>query len=246
MRAAVFGRVWRFCQMKDGVCRASLETISEGLKIDRATAYRHIAELCKDGYLKDLTPDLRNRPHVYADTGKAGIRLSVSGGVAQDNTGVAERNTTVAQDNTGVAESSMSKVSKKRSKKEKKDISADAPLPPEDLSIALTPKGAILKDELTKAAESNGRRGPMKYQNVQQRDAYISVFKSLDGELQPLILRGIERGITSRSAMLAWLQGCVKNQNGRTQLQHAQPANGTSLTSAERARRVEAAIKSRT
>lgn len=132
IRAAVFGRVWRFCQMNDGVCRASKDTIAEFLGIDRVTVYRHIDALVEDGYLKDLTPDLRHRPHIYADTGKAGIKLSIVAGngvsVAESNTGVAESNTEVLQKVTpGVAESPISKTIKRQVKREKKRERADKP-----------------------------------------------------------------------------------------------------------------------
>lgn len=114
MRAAVFGRMWRYCQMQDGVCRASLETISTDLGIDRATVLRHAQELVNDGYLEDTTPEIRNRPHIYRDTGKAGIRVSI--GVAQGNTTVAYRNTDVAHSNVTVAESQLRKAYKKESR----------------------------------------------------------------------------------------------------------------------------------
>lgn len=109
--AAVFGRMWRFCQMEDGVCKASLETIATGLGIDRATVMRHADKLCEAKYLKDLTPDARNVPHVYADTGKAGIRVNIT--VAQRNSlaeSVAQSNATVAESNKTVAESKLKKV----------------------------------------------------------------------------------------------------------------------------------------
>jgi hypothetical protein len=38
MTAVVFGRIWRFCQMKDGVCNASLDRIGQDIGIDKATA----------------------------------------------------------------------------------------------------------------------------------------------------------------------------------------------------------------
>lgn len=118
MSAVVFGRMWRFCQMGDGVCKASLEKIAEGIDVDRATVQRHAEKLCEAGFLKDLTPDLRNRPHIYVDTGKAGLRLSFSG-VAQSNVEpvtVAESNVTIAQGNVTVAESHMNKDFKRLSK----------------------------------------------------------------------------------------------------------------------------------
>ncbi len=128
MPAVVFGRVWRYCQMKDQVCSASLEKIAEGIGVDRVTVLRHIKELCEHGYLEDTTPDLKNRPHVYVDTGKAQLILSLSGvaesnttqkGVAQSNSGVAESNSTVAQKNRGVAESHLKIDLKKEFNKEK-------------------------------------------------------------------------------------------------------------------------------
>lgn len=77
--AVVYGVVWRYCQMKDKACKASIETIAERAGVDRKTAERHIKKLCAAGYLKDLTPDRKNAPHEYADTGKAKISALVSG-----------------------------------------------------------------------------------------------------------------------------------------------------------------------
>ena len=75
--SAVFGRVWRYCQMEDGVCCASQETIANDLRMDRATVNTHIKILVRDGYLQDLDPNVKNRPHRYADTGKAGLESSI-------------------------------------------------------------------------------------------------------------------------------------------------------------------------
>lgn len=108
MSAVVFGRIWRFCQMEDGVCKASLEKISEGIGIDRTTVMRHAKILVEAGFLKDLTSDLKYHPHTYADTGKAGLYMGVSS--------VAQRNTlleSVAHDNRSVAESQLKIVFKK-------------------------------------------------------------------------------------------------------------------------------------
>ena len=69
----VFGIAWRYCQMPDGVCKASLRTIAERIGLDDVTVMRHLKVLCDDDYLKDLTPGLRNKPHVYADTGRVGM-----------------------------------------------------------------------------------------------------------------------------------------------------------------------------
>jgi hypothetical protein len=72
--AAVFGRMWRYCQMEDRVCRASQDTIANDLGISRATVNQHIDTLVKNGYLEDMTPNLRNAPHTYRDSGKVVLR----------------------------------------------------------------------------------------------------------------------------------------------------------------------------
>lgn len=135
--AAVYGVVWRYCQGEKKVCEASLETIASHLKVDRATALRHIKKLCDSGYLQDLTPELRNVPHTYADTGKAKIIGLVEAQtvahnnskknktVAENNSSVAQDNTftqTVAQNNKTVAESYLKKE-EKESKKDRKSES---------------------------------------------------------------------------------------------------------------------------
>lgn len=109
-RAAVHGAVWRFCQMEDGVCKASLQTIADWIGVNKTTAQRHLEVLVEDGYFVDLTPDLVNKPHVYADTGKVVMVGSFKARVAQRNAGVAQRNA-------GVAQSRLTKDSNKDSKK---------------------------------------------------------------------------------------------------------------------------------
>jgi len=68
--ACVYGRVWRYAQMKDGVCKASHDTIAEGLNITRRTVWTWIKILCDDGYLVDQTPNVTNHPHEYRATDK--------------------------------------------------------------------------------------------------------------------------------------------------------------------------------
>jgi len=75
-RASVFGRIYRYCQMSTGTCTASLERIAEKLGISYKTVQRHVKALVTDGYLEDLTPKLKNRPHQYRDTGKAGVKVT--------------------------------------------------------------------------------------------------------------------------------------------------------------------------
>lgn len=72
--AAVYGEIWRYCQMRNSVCYASVQTIADKLNISYQTAFTHLKELVDAGYIEDLTPEYTNRPHNYRVTGKAGIR----------------------------------------------------------------------------------------------------------------------------------------------------------------------------
>lgn len=108
---AVFGVAWRFCQMEDGVCKASLRTMAGILNISEATVMRRLEILCAGGYLKDLTPDLKHKPHIYADTGKVVMRsaLGTVESVSQGNTSVSGRNRSVSRRNRSVSQSQLNK-----------------------------------------------------------------------------------------------------------------------------------------
>ena len=75
--AVVFGRVWRHCQGKLGVCIASRERMARDVGLSIKSFNRWLRVLCEAGYLKDTTPQRRNRPHVYRDTGKARMVVDV-------------------------------------------------------------------------------------------------------------------------------------------------------------------------
>jgi len=95
--ASVHGLAWRFCQMEDGVCKASLSTMGKLLNLDESTISRHMKMLVESGYFIDLTPDVRNRPHVYADTGKVIMRSKISARLADSKPSVADSKVTVAE-----------------------------------------------------------------------------------------------------------------------------------------------------
>lgn len=63
--AAIFGRVWRYAQMHEGVCRASQERIAQDLDLSRRTVIRWLAIFVETGRLVDLTPELVGLPHHY-------------------------------------------------------------------------------------------------------------------------------------------------------------------------------------
>lgn len=102
IQAAVYGVVWRYCQRSDRVCTASHETLGKALGLSRGTVQRHIKELCEAGYLRDTTPERKNRPHVYADTGRAQIvgMVSAKVTVSEKYSGVSESDTQVYQKDT--------------------------------------------------------------------------------------------------------------------------------------------------
>ena len=87
--AAVFGLVYRHCQMRRGVCDASAESLAALLGCTTKTIYRQLAQLTQDGFLEDRTPGLRNAPHTYSMTPK-GLAL-VGGTLSPMTTPVKEK-----------------------------------------------------------------------------------------------------------------------------------------------------------
>lgn len=75
--ACVYGKIWRYEQMSNEVCRAAVETLANDLGVSYNTILSHIKKLIDTGYLKDLTPELRNRPHVYKTTGRLKIEINI-------------------------------------------------------------------------------------------------------------------------------------------------------------------------
>ena len=63
--AYVWGKVWRYCQMANGSCTASHETIANRAGMSRRTLIEKLNVLIRDGYIEDLTPGLKNKPHTY-------------------------------------------------------------------------------------------------------------------------------------------------------------------------------------
>lgn len=72
--AAIFGAIWRYCQMEHGECYASRQKIADRVGLSYKTVQRRIAILVDKGYLQDITPHMRYSPHTYRDTGKVAVR----------------------------------------------------------------------------------------------------------------------------------------------------------------------------
>ena len=75
--ALIWGKVWRYCQMEDGVCSAAIQRLAKELQLTEKTIAKHISTLEENGYILDTTPDTRNAPHVYIDTGKLRMKFSI-------------------------------------------------------------------------------------------------------------------------------------------------------------------------
>ena len=165
MPAVAYGAVWRYCQMEDGVCKASMAKIARRIGVDRATVHRHIKALCEAGYLKDLTPGLRNCPHTYADTGRAKIRLlAVKSSVAECNSSEKVLQSTPPT----VAESPM-KIPIKRPLKDK-EREFDSNFPSSDFSTESycdddIPEGSLIDNTIDKLSCTFGDPDHLKKSN---------------------------------------------------------------------------------
>ena len=94
--AIAFGIIWRYCQMENGSCSASVEKMSGRAGIHRTTMMQYIKSLCDNGYILDTTPDLRNHTHTYLDTGKVRIEATLRA-VAKSDTGVAKTDSPLSE-----------------------------------------------------------------------------------------------------------------------------------------------------
>lgn len=83
--AAVFGKVWRYCQMKTGLCYAGIERMAEELRMNETTFRTSLKILVADGFLEDLDPGVRNRPHRYRDTGKVLVMMNAFATIVEFN-----------------------------------------------------------------------------------------------------------------------------------------------------------------
>jgi DNA-binding Lrp family transcriptional regulator len=130
--AAVWGRVWRYAQQENGVCQASHETIASELDLSTRTVIRKLQDLTAAGYLNDLTPTLRNRPHTYRITQKARLMITIEGvteshtktkiGVSESHSTVTLSHSTMTESQSGYDTESHEETNKKQFKKQvKKD-----------------------------------------------------------------------------------------------------------------------------
>jgi hypothetical protein len=83
-----------------------------------------------------------------------------------------------------------------------------ATLPPHNSHLfSSTDKGSMVYGMLKDQYHSTTDR----FENDIQRDAYLAVFETLNGELEGLVKKGLAKGIRTKGDMLTWLQGCAKH-----------------------------------
>jgi hypothetical protein len=87
--------------MTDNVCKATLQTIADRLSVNRITIIRAIQVLITADLIEDLSPGLRNRPHIYRLTDKA-HSLVMASEVSESDPGTAESVT--ESDSTGASD----------------------------------------------------------------------------------------------------------------------------------------------
>jgi len=76
--ALVWGKICRYSQMDEGICRASLERLALEMGLTDETIAKHVKKLEEGQYVQDMTPDLRNRPHIYKDTEKLRLKVNIA------------------------------------------------------------------------------------------------------------------------------------------------------------------------
>jgi hypothetical protein len=101
--ALVFGLVWRYAHMSDGVCRASCQTVGQRLGLSRVTILRTLHQLCEARLVEDLTPGLRNRPHILRPTSRALALIARQADLTCDRINT-EQDRDISQSDTGMSE----------------------------------------------------------------------------------------------------------------------------------------------
>jgi len=109
MTALVFGRMWQYCGMSDGVCKASLEKIGNDIEVSSTTVMRHAEKLVADGYLIDTTPDRRNAPHIYMDGGRVVMKNRISAGMPESRPSIIKSKPTVINSDASIINSQLIK-----------------------------------------------------------------------------------------------------------------------------------------
>lgn len=60
---AIYGQIWRYSQLSEGRCTATLETMAKNIGVSKKTVVRALASLKEHGLVVDLTPEIKNHYH---------------------------------------------------------------------------------------------------------------------------------------------------------------------------------------
>jgi hypothetical protein len=74
--ALVYGVVWRYCQMREGVCYASQTTLAAKVGMCRQTLNGCLRDLQALDLVEDLTPDASGGTHRYVALAPHGVNIS--------------------------------------------------------------------------------------------------------------------------------------------------------------------------
>ena len=82
LASAVYGRVYRYAQGADSVCRASIERLATDLDLSTRTVIRYLKTLVSEGYLVADVPVARDESTLYTRWGDWFAYASLVGGAA--------------------------------------------------------------------------------------------------------------------------------------------------------------------
>jgi len=133
----VFGKMWLYCNMVDRVCRAALATIGGELNIDASTVSRHAERLVADGFLVDLTPELKNRPHVYMDAGKVVMKNALNAHLAESKASLAQSKASLAENRLSTLVNTQDNIAANAAKPDLVDGVIRYSLGPKDIQRAI-------------------------------------------------------------------------------------------------------------
>ena len=100
IRALVFGKYWRYWAAYGKACNRQ-EAMAAQIGIDDRTLRNHLKALVTDGYLEDLTPKVKNRPHSYIPTSKITIEIEARAKVQPNAPSQPESNAGQAESDSG-------------------------------------------------------------------------------------------------------------------------------------------------
>lgn len=203
--AVVFGVVWRYCQMQDRVCKASIDTLAERVGINRRTMERHLKTLCSKGYLIKIKNP--GHPNVYQVVG-ATLEQEI---VVERIKGASESRTPCdSVPHKDTIEDTICKDSTNPYPAKPNEGERSNPLAPETESELLL---FSMFNEQRRAAH---RRRCTKFPNAKVRERFRRAATRLDGNLKFAIDAAFLVGINSLPNLIAYVDAWRPDGKPRT------------------------------